>query len=323
MKGHIARKRDRYYLVLDVGTDPMTGRRRQRWHSGPDRKGWTSKRDAERALRRMVTSREEGTYVDPSTITVREYLEAWLPTMRLRDSTMDIYRVQLSAYVLPRLGSIRLQELSADILETFYVELERAGGRKGRPLSAKTVRNVHVMLHRALARAEQRALIARNPAALAEKPKPRRRELHPWTADETGRFLNASEGDRLHAAFVVMAMAGLRRGEVLGLRWADLDLDRATISVRRALVLVGHAPTFHEPKTEAPGADPFRSPLRRSGRCAPTGASRPRSGSRSPMSTWIRISSSLKRMAPPPILIDCSTRSTGSRRLLASAPHAP
>jgi hypothetical protein len=112
MRGHIAKKRERYYLVFDVGQDPATGRRRQRWHSGPDRKGWTSKREAERALRQMLTSHDHGTYVDPATITVGDYLEAWLPTMRLRPSTMSVYRVQLSVYVLPRIGAVRLQGLT-------------------------------------------------------------------------------------------------------------------------------------------------------------------------------------------------------------------
>jgi integrase len=199
----------------------------------------------------MLTSRDHGTYVDPSTVTVGEYLEAWLPMMRLRPSTMALYRTQISAYVLPRLGAVRLQQLTPAMLDALYIDLERAGGRRGRSFSAKTVRNVHVMLHRAFDRAAQRSLIARNPAALAEKPKPRRHELQPWTAEETGRFLQAAAGDWLHDAFVLIATAGLRRGEVLGLRWADVDLDRASLAVRRALVVVANVPTLQEPKTEA------------------------------------------------------------------------
>jgi integrase len=100
-------------------------------------------------------------------------------------------------------------------------------------------------------RAEQRSLIARNPAALAEKPKPKAHEITPWTAEETSRFLVAAEGDRLYAAFLLMATTGLRRGEALGAKWADLDLERGALSVRRALVLVGNTPTISEPKTEA------------------------------------------------------------------------
>jgi integrase len=251
MRGHIAEKRGRYYLVLDVGRDPGTGKRKQRWHSGPDRKGYSSKRAAERAMREMLTSVDRSEYVDPTTLTTGEYLEAWLPTMRLRASTMDVYRVQLRAYVVPRIGAVRLQQLTPSMLDSFYMELERAGGQRGRALSAKTVRNVHVMLHRALESAVQRSLIARNPASLAEKPKPKTHEINPWTAAETARFLGAAEGDRLYAAFMLMATAGLRRGEALGLVWSDLDLERAALSVRRALVLVGNVPTMSEPKTEA------------------------------------------------------------------------
>jgi integrase len=253
VRGHIAKKRDRYYLVFDVGSNPATGKRRQRWHSGPDRKGWTSKRAAEVALRHMLTDHDEGAYVDPAAVTVGDYLEAWLPAMRLRPSTMSVYRVQLSAYVLPRIGAIRLQQLTSEHLSALYVELERAGGRGGKPLSAKTVRNVAVMLHRALDAALRRTppLIARNPAVHAEKPKPRRYELRPWSAEETATFLNAAVGDRLAAAFWLMASAGVRRGETLGLMWRDLDLDRGTASIRRALVLAGSKPVMSEPKTEA------------------------------------------------------------------------
>jgi integrase len=251
MRGHIAKKRDRFYIVFDVGHDPSTGKRKQRWHSGPDRKGYISKRVAERAMRQLLTSVDNNEYVDPTTITVGTYLLGWLDSLRLRPSTLSIYRVQVQAYVVPRIGSVLLQRLTPEILKTLYAELERGGGKKGQPLSAKTVSNVHRMLHRALDRAVQRSLIARNPARLVEKPKPKRHEIRPWSPSETSRFLSAAEDDRLHAAFVLMATAGLRRGEALGLRWDDVDLDRGALSVRRALVLVANAPTFNEPKTEA------------------------------------------------------------------------
>lgn len=142
---------------------------------------------------------------------------------------------------------------TSEHLSTLYVELERAGGRGGNPLSAKTVRNVHVLMHKALEGAVRRTppLLARNPTTPAEKPKARRHELQPWTAEETERVLAAAEGHRFCAAFGLMAMAGLRRGEALGLRWTDLELERGYASIQRALVLVGKVPTFSKPKTEA------------------------------------------------------------------------
>jgi integrase len=112
-----------------------------------------------------------------------------------------------------------------------------------------TISNVHVMLHRALAQAVKRKLISRNPAAVVEKPK--RHEINPWTAEETSTFLAAAEGDRLYAAFLLMATAGVRRGEALGPTWADLNFTNATLSIRRALVLVDNVPTISEPKTDA------------------------------------------------------------------------
>src|SRR5215213_8186730 len=83
MKGHIALKRNRYYLVFDLGIDPVTNKRRQRWQSGPDRKGYTSKRLAERALREALTSVDRGAYVDRTALTVAAYLTEWISTLRL------------------------------------------------------------------------------------------------------------------------------------------------------------------------------------------------------------------------------------------------
>jgi integrase len=251
MRGHVAAKRGRYYCVVDIGPDPVTGRRRQRWHAAPDGKGFTGKRDAERALRELLTKLDRGEYVDPSTITVGHYLTQWVEGRELRPSTRELYRVMVRAYVVPRVGSMRLQKVTGLTLSKLYADLATCGRRDGKGLAAKTRQNVHTMLHRAFSDAMRTRYITHNPAEAVDPPRVARRKMRPWTVQETARFLEAAAQDRLSAAFVLVATTGMRRGECLGLQWDDVDLEAGTVSVQRTLILVNHSPTFSEPKTDA------------------------------------------------------------------------
>lgn len=125
--------------------------------------------------------------------------------------------------------------------------LER--GSRGKPLSASSVRNVHVTLHRALADAQRWGHVTRNVADLADPPREARTHMRTWSTDELRSFLDHAEDDRLYAAYVLLATTGMRRGEALGLRWRSLDLNRARVSVSTALVVVDAKVVFQEPKT--------------------------------------------------------------------------
>lgn len=134
----------------------------------------------------------------------------------------------------------------------FYADLLRRGRIDGAGgLSAKTVRYVHSILRKALADAVRWNTAQRNVADLADPPKltGQHREMRTWTAEQLRAFLEHIAEERLYAAFLLAATTGLRRGEVLGLRWADVDLEAARISVRQSLVLVAYEPKFSEPKT--------------------------------------------------------------------------
>jgi integrase len=190
--------------------------------------------------------------VEPSRLTVGAYLtEMWLPSManQVRATTLGGYRHNVRAYIVPRLGDIRLQRLTTARVGAFYGELVASGGQKGRPLSPKTVRYVHATLRRALRDAVADGLVVRNVAAQARPPRARRVEMHTWTAAEVGIFLASVREDRLYAAWLLLATLGLRRGELLGLRWADVDLTSGRIAIRQTLVMVDGKPAMAEPKT--------------------------------------------------------------------------
>ena len=244
MRGSVAKKGKRWYVILEE-REPATGKRRRKWHSGPDG-GWTRKRDAESACVDLVSRRQRGLYVTPSTVTLGEYLQDWLfgLSVRLRATTVDQYETIVAAYVLPHLGSLPLQHVSSTDLTALYARLVREGGRHGQGLAPKTVRNVHGVLSAALKDAEGAHLLAINPAQAAKPPRVSRGAREAWTASELRKFLEVAESDRMYAAAFVAATTGMRRSEVLGVAWNCVDLDSALLEVTQTLVMVGNDPVL-------------------------------------------------------------------------------
>lgn len=250
MRGHIARKGNRYYAVVYEGTDPATGKERHRWYPGG-----ATRRDAEKVLGELVKRMHDGDYRSPERITVADYLtERWLPLRRrqVRHSTYRSYVANIRLHVVPYIGNIPLQRLTPDDLDGLYDLLLTNGRRNGAGggLSPKMVRNIHNMLRKALADACRKGTLQRNVATLADPPKPGRdTAMRVWTPDQLRQFLDEIAAHRLATAFVIAAHTGMRRGEVLGLTWRDLDLDANRLSVRQAVITVEYQVTIAEVKT--------------------------------------------------------------------------
>lgn len=176
------------------------------------------------------------------------YLQRWLDHMagRVRPKTLDGYRGLIRLYVLPAIGGLQLAELRPLDVQGLYAELS-APERK---LSGGTVLNLHLVLTQALGQAERWGLIERNPAASAQPPRPRRPEptvVDPATAH---RLLAASEGSRFQLPVALAISTGMRRGEILALRWSDLAQDLSVAHVRRTLQTAGGELLFVPPKTK-------------------------------------------------------------------------
>jgi integrase len=246
VRGSIIKRGTTYSVVLDLGRGP-DGKRVRRWHSG-----FRTKRDAERARVELLARVDQGSYVEPSRLTVAVFLrDQWLPGLagQVRPTTLHAYRTNLERYVLPAIGATLLQRLTPAHLNQLYAALLAAGGRDGRQLSARTVQSVAMTVRKAIGDAARWGLVHRNVATLASPPKPRRADMRTWTAEQLRAFLARVEGERLYAAWLLLASTGMRRGEVLGLRWVDVDLDLARVAVRQTLVLAGRQVVTSEPKT--------------------------------------------------------------------------
>ena len=259
MQGHI-HKRTRtsrngkaatlWYVVIDIGRRE-NGSRRQKWHGG-----YRTRRDAEAARARLVTEVNDGSYAPPSRTTFADWVEnGWLPTIKtqIKPSTYDSYRRMMKLHVVPTLGHRALQHFTAPMLTRLYADLLEGGKRDGSGgLSAKTVRYVHTTIHKALADAVDAGVLTINVADRAKAPRPSRiaaREMQFWAPGELREFLHSVHGLRLEAAWHLAAMTGMRRGEVLGLRWRDVDLDACRLAIRQTIISIAYEVAVSTPKT--------------------------------------------------------------------------
>lgn len=211
-----------------IGVNPDTGRRR--WVS---KGGFPTKRAATAALTAVLADADRGVVVERSPLTVSEYLEQWLDGVAgdLKPTTLGSYR-QAVKRLKRTIGDVKVQDLKPLAVERAYQKLTASG------LGAKTVLNTHMVLRRALADAERLDLVVRNAAAAARPPSVRRKEQETWTPEELSRFLASVADHRLFAAFVLSATTGMRRGELMGLRWRDVDLDAGRLSIVSTITTV-------------------------------------------------------------------------------------
>jgi integrase len=236
-------------VVVEIGRDSATGRRRQRWVSG-----FATEADAARALPTILHRARQSSPGPSGRETLAHFLRRWLamlPSRGLRATTIDGYRVSIESQLLPRLGMISLAHLTPQQLNSCYAQMLGSGRRDGRGgLSPRTVRLAHTVLRRALADAVRWGELDRNVADNADPPRSRRTgELRVWSAAEVRVFLDSLETHPLGPCFRLLAATGMRRAEVLGLRWRDIDFNRARLSIIQTLVRTSEGAILTPPKT--------------------------------------------------------------------------
>jgi integrase len=197
-------------------------------------------------LAKALSDRENGLIMEAGNQTLGEYLNRWLNGSvkgSVKDKTFNDYEWLVRKHIAPALDRIKLRALSPIHLQGLYQAKLEAG------LSPSTVRHLHVVLHRALDQALRWGLVPRNVSEAVDLPKLQKKEIRPLSGDEGRRLLEAARGDRLEALYVLAVHCGLRQGELLGLRWEDVDLETGTLQVRRTLTTTKGGSRFTAPKT--------------------------------------------------------------------------
>jgi integrase len=244
-RGSVFKRSGGWGYKLDTGFHPETGRRRQQF-----KQGFRTKREAENALTEAQKTVIDGTVVSSSNVRLDAYLDEWLASQenRLRPSTHHSYEMA-AARLKRHLGRYKLQALTPLQIEKFYADLLDHGHRSGEGLSAKTVKNTHVVLRKAIADAERLGLVPRNAAAAARGPTVHRPELSTWSSDQLKTFTKAAQESRMRNAFTILASTGMRRGEALGLRWSDVDFDSSQLAIVQTVSTVNGKVVVGQPKT--------------------------------------------------------------------------
>ena len=210
------------------------------------RRGFPTKRAAQEAFDEVRVAARQGTFVAPKRQTVKSFLEdEWLPAARRRvaEGTFDSYERNVRHHIIPStIGGMQLQALDGAALDRLYAQLETTGNKRtGGPLSARTVRYIHTILHVALRDAVKWKRVQANAADQATPPSAKAAkapEMHTWTGRQLATFLERTDGDRLGYAWAFLATTGCRRGEALGVRWSDVDLDAGSASIRQQAMLL-------------------------------------------------------------------------------------
>jgi len=245
MRGNITRRgKASWRLKFDVNS--ASGGRETRYVTVRGRR-----QDAERELTKLIAAQDAGTFIEPDKVSVADYLRAWLDGPHgLAGKTYERYKQLAEQQINPHLGAQSLQKLRPSHVKDWHAKLLASGGKDDQPLSARTVLAAHRVLHRALALAAETEVVSRNVASVIKPPKVEEVEIESLTADQIVTVLAALKGHWLEPIVVLALSSGARRGELLALRWADIDLDAATVRIERSLEQTKAGLKFKAPKTK-------------------------------------------------------------------------
>jgi len=243
MRGHIEkRSKNSYSIAISLGKDATTGKYKYQWVSI---KG--TKKDAEQRLSEILHQLDNGTFMKPSKTTLGEYFEKWLSDYvkpNLSPRGFERYQGIITKHLIPDFGSITLTQLKPEHLQKHYTAKLNEG------LSARTIRYHHAVIHKALQTAVKWGLVSRNVADGVDVPRIHRNEMQTWDEDDITRFLEIAKDSSYYALFHTALYTGMRRSELLGLKWTDVDFIFSQVYVNRSLHhLKNGSYVFTEPKS--------------------------------------------------------------------------
>lgn len=225
MRGSVKKEGSSWYYVFYLEKDE-NGKRRQK-----KKRGFTTKKDAEKALTEAINEVNKGTYLEPSKVLYKEYLDQWLMTKKnnISAQSLKVYKSCLSKRIVPFLGNITLSKLTAIKIQLFISSLYDEG------LSYPTVKKHFEIIRNSLEHAVDFNMIPNNVALKVKLPKNQKKEMKVWNQEEANHFLNMSRKNSCFIVFQLALSTGMRQGEILGLRWKDIDLDKGLLYIKQTL----------------------------------------------------------------------------------------
>ena len=231
-RGHIRQRskknKDSWTVYVYQGVDPVTGKKKYTTevvHTG--------KRDAEKRLTELLRLHDTGEYVESAKEKTAEFLGHWFKEYaetHVSPRTLEGYRGNLDRYIIPALGNIRLDKLTARQIESFESDCQRKG------LSAQTALHCHRIIFQALRWGVRMGILSRNVAEAVEAPNPKRHQAHTLAWNRVQEFIQVAQSSTYYPLLLIALLTGLRRSELLGLQWQDVNFDTGILSVRRSLI---------------------------------------------------------------------------------------
>lgn len=214
-----------------AGFDPGTGKQIQRSITAKTQKEVAQK------LKQATYEIDQGTYSAPTKLTVEEWLDIWVKDYLedVKSSTKYLYKRNVEQYIIPHLGAVKLEALTSPMVQALYNKLLKPENVDVKALSAKSIRNVHGVLHKALQQAVQNGYLRVNPADACKPPRVAKKEIHPLDEIQVSEFLIVIQGHIHEYLYKITLFTGMREGEVLGLTWDCLDLERGTLLIKQQL----------------------------------------------------------------------------------------
>ncbi len=226
MRGHVYQRGKSWTYVINLDSDPLTGERKQKSKGGFKDEGtaWSE-------CHSVIAKINKGIYIDTSNMTMAEYLKLYLDTHakpNFKPTSYDTEKTIIDARIIPELGKMKLQRITALAIKKYYATLSEK-------YSSDYVRNIHGVLNRAMRQAFTLDLVEMNVMDKIRTPKIQKQEMMFWTFEEWTKFIFAAEGHVHYIVFSLGVYTGMRRGEILGLRWKDIDFDRGILTINQTL----------------------------------------------------------------------------------------
>lgn len=255
MRGHITKRgKDSYSVIIRRGKDPNTGKYLQSWFTV---KG--TKKDAEKKLSELLHQLDNGVFMKPGKTTLAEFLEKWLQDYawaNLAPRTAEGYEYIIHRHIVPSLGKMILTQIKPEHIQRYYSDRLSNGRQDGKGLSASSVRHHHMCLHTALQSAMKWGLIPRNPVDVVDPPRCQRTEMHTLNEDEISTLLEAAKSTPYYPLFYTALFTGMRRSELLALRWCDVDILLCKAWVSRTLHVLSKGQVIIRPTKTAKSRRP-------------------------------------------------------------------